>query len=64
MEAMALLPISCFHDIALKCLVFLSYTPRKSSALCALWLRMGMKHSWHVSCAYWTFFPLSYMGEN
>ena len=36
MEAMVILPISYLHDIAVKCLVFLSYTPSNSSALCAL----------------------------
>ena len=36
MEAMAILPISYLHDIAVKCLVFLSYTPSNSSALCVL----------------------------
>ena len=29
MEAMVILPISYFHDIAVKCLVFLSYNPTK-----------------------------------
>ena len=36
MEAMVILPISYLHDIAVKCLVFLSYTPSNSSALCAV----------------------------
>ena len=36
MEAMVILPISYLHDIAVKCLVFLSYTPSNSSALCAM----------------------------
>ena len=36
MEAMVILPISYLHDIAVKCLVFLTYTPSNSSALCAM----------------------------
>ena len=39
MEAIVIRLISYLHDIAVKCLVFLSYTPSNSSALCALCIK-------------------------